>query len=672
MNIIVERYEIAIERIRQMPEESKVEAPFALFFKTAARKIITLDRVYRLLKEKKPEDFTLEQLRERNDLLFSHLYPEHYEKDFSNPAFAVKELGETFGPLLCYLFDSVTGADIIRNIYRDKLELVTLWLELFIEVYNYFENPQDVIYDNIRNTLYSFEKDNAEIFMENIIDERINPSNDFATNIVMDSDLEDLRYLYRYGEYIGPNETGMAQYLNTLSEEQIDRLAFVYTEGYRTGFIQTGKDLSKKGTVDIRYHIGFERIIRAAVKNFAQMGLKPVIYPGGYETTGCNRQYRYDHKFDQALYLDKAYIKRKLEVVRQVYEAKKEIAKMMAGPAVIEVFGEMPFAPENKKEALHLNDVQQKLNVKYMTDYQQIVQEYIRGDERSFTIIAFPIPEFGENFEEMFDATVKINTLDVEKYKNVQQKIIDVLDQAEYVKVIGRGKNKTDMTVQMNLLKHPEKETNFENCLADVNIPLGEVFTSPRLTGTNGKLHVSQVYLNGLKYIDLEITFRDGKIADYTCNNFSTEEENRSYIKENVMYNHETLPIGEFAIGTNTTAYVIANRYDVVYKLPILIVEKMGPHFAVGDTCYSWQEEVKTYNPDGKEIVARDNEISVLRKTDVSKAYFGCHTDITLPYDELGEITAVTPEGKEITIIRDGRFVLAGTEFLNKPFDEKE
>ena len=32
------------------------------------------------------------------------------------------------------------------------------------------------------------------------------------------------------------------------------------------------------------------------------------------------------------------------------------------------------------------------------------------------------------------------------------------------------------------------------------------------------------------------------------------------------MYNHETLPIGEFAIGTNTTAYAIANKFDVVYK----------------------------------------------------------------------------------------------------------
>mgnify|MGYP000573923308 CR=1 FL=1 len=64
----------------------------------------------------------------------------------------------------------------------------------------------------------------------------------------------------------------------------------------------------------------------------------------------------------------------------------------------------------------------------------------------------------------------------------------------------------------------------------------------------------------------------------------------------------------------------------------------MGPHFAVGDTCYSWSEENKLYNPDGKEIVAKDNSVSILRKEDVSKAYFQCHTDITIPYEELEEI----------------------------------
>ena len=103
--------------------------------------------------------------------------------------------------------------------------------------------------------------------------------------------------------------------------------------------------------------------------------------------------------------------------------------------------------------------------------------------------------------------------------------------------------------------------------------------------------------------------------------------------------------------------------------LPILIAEKTGPHFAVGDTCYSWAEDVKVYNPDGKEIIARDNSISILRKEDPSKAYFQCHTDITIPYDELGSIVVVAKDGTETEIIRDGRFVLPGTEILNEPLN---
>jgi hypothetical protein len=95
----------------------------------------------------------------------------------------------------------------------------------------------------------------------------------------------------------------------------------------------------------------------------------------------------------------------------------------------------------------------------------------------------------------------------------------------------------------------------------------------------------------------------------------------------------------------------------------------MGPHFAVGDTCYSFEEDIRVYNPDGKEIIAKDNEISINRKSDISKAYFGCHTDITIPYDELGEIVSVTEKGEEITIIKNGRFVLEGCEILNEPFE---
>lgn len=668
MDIIFERYEIATSRIREIINEDTVSEPFKSFFCKASEFICKIDDLNSIIKSGEINDFSLDRLKELNKSLFEEIYSENYEESFANPEYAVKTLGEEYGKILCYIYTKNRG--MIRNVYMGRLEEVVLQMELFTQIYNYFEDVEQLEYDNVYETVYSYEKDNTEIFTDLMIEDRINPDNKFAVDIVMNSDLNDLRYLYKYGEHVGFNELKMAEFLNSLSQEEIDRLAKVYTEGYRIGFINTGKDISKKGTVDIRYSLGFERIIRSAIFNFKKMGLEPVIYQVGYTTTSPNRQYAYDHRYDDALYLDKAYIKRKLEVSRHAYESRKQLAGKMAGPAVIEIFGETPFEPENKKQAYALSEEQQKLKSEYITEYQTMVQEYIKGDERSFTIIAFPIPEFGDDFEQMFKETVKINTLDSEIYGKVQQNIIDALDQAEYVKVLGKGNNKTNMKVQMHDLKNPLKETNFENCLADVNIPLGEVFTSPKLKGTEGILHVSQVYLNDLKYNDLQITFEDGKIKDYTCKNFDTEEENKKFIKQNVMFNHETLPIGEFAIGTNTTAYMVAKKYHVVYKLPILIVEKMGPHFAVGDTCYSFEEDIKTYNPDGKEIVARENEVSALRKTDIKKAYFGCHTDITMPYDELGEITAVRKDGSEITIIKDGRFVLEGTELLNEPLEE--
>ena len=164
--------------------------------------------------------------------------------------------------------------------------------------------------------------------------------------------------------------------------------------------------------------------------------------------------------------------------------------------------------------------------------------------------------------------------------------------------------------------------------------------------------------------------FKEGKITEYTCTNFDSEEENKKYIFDHILHNHQTLPIGEFAIGTNTTAYAVAKKYDIADKYTILIAEKTGPHFAVGDTCYSWAEDTPVFNPDGREIIARDNEISALRKEDISMAYYGCHTDITIPYEELGNISVIDEEGESTPIIENGCFVLPGTEELNKPFEE--
>lgn len=672
------RYELAIERIENIKGENTVSEKYRDYFRTLADFALLVDKLKEKIENGEYYKFSIEELECWNTHLYDDVLGEHYKTSYANPAFATEKFGIEYGRLLSFLYTELRG--VIPYAFEKKTEYLDILFELFIEVYNQFEEENEPEYEHVRQTIYWYASDYCDVFLADRIKEQIDPEDNFAADLIMNSDFNDVRYLYYYGEYVSENEKRTAMHLNELPLETIQKMADVYTEGYRIGFVNTGKNLSKKATVNIRYTLGFERVIRIAIENFRKMGLKPTIYRAGvsvltkrqhlkigYYGGSANKQYEYDHKDDQALILDRQFMERKLEVMRTTYKQYKDLARRHAGPACMETFGEEPFTPVSKSEAVKLNDKQKKISLEYDSKSSQIVNSYIPGDERSFTIVAYPVPEIGDQYEEIFDEIIKINTLDAKIYEKVQQTIIDALDQGTSVHILGNNGNHTDLRVQLYKLKDPKKETIFENCVADVNIPVGEVFTSPVLEGTNGVLHVSQVYLNELLYKDLEVTFSNGMVADYSCKNFEHELENKEYFLDNVLYRHPTLPLGEFAIGTNTTAYVAAKKYNIADKMPILIAEKMGPHFAVGDTCYSWAEDIKVYNPNGKEIVARDNSVSIQRKEDVSAAYFHCHTDITIPYEELKSITVECADGKEIEIIRDGIFVLPGTEILNEP-----
>ena len=672
------RYELAIERIENIKGENTVSEKYRDYFRTLADFALLVDKLKEKIENGEYYKFSIEELECWNTHLYDDVLGEHYKTSYANPAFATEKFGIEYGRLLSFLYTELRG--VIPYAFEKKTEYLDILFELFIEVYNQFEEENEPEYEHVRQTIYWYASDYCDVFLADRIKEQIDPEDNFAADLIMNSDFNDVRYLYYYGEYVSENEKRTAMHLNELPLETIQKMADVYTEGYRIGFVNTGKNLSKKATVNIRYTLGFERVIRIAIENFREMGLKPTIYRAGvsvltkrqhlkigYYGGIANKQYEYDHKDDQALILDRQFMERKLEVMRTTYEQYKDLARRHAGPACMETFGEEPFTPVSKSETVKLNDKQKEISLEYDSKSSQIVNSYIPGDERSFTIVAYPVPEIGDQYEEIFDEIIKINTLDAKVYEKVQQTIIDALDQGTSVHILGNNGNHTDLRVQLYKLKDPKKETIFENCVADVNIPVGEVFTSPVLEGTNGVLHVSQVYLNELLYKDLEVTFSNGMVADYSCKNFEHELENKEYFLDNVLYRHPTLPLGEFAIGTNTTAYVAAKKYNIADKMPILIAEKMGPHFAVGDTCYSWAEDIKVYNPNGKEIVARDNSVSIQRKEDVLAAYFHCHTDITIPYEELKSITVECADGKEIEIICDGIFVLPGTEILNEP-----
>lgn len=681
-----ERFSLAVNRIRTIHTElwdqtiTLSDKHLNSYFIKTSYFALQLSEIYNLSKSGILRTLTETELFHLNKCLYEDIEKGRYETSYTNPAYAVKRFGQETGVYLSALYAELRSN--IPSAIEERLFNLTTIFELFIEIYNLFEEP-DFKPEQIKSALYYYFFDYSDITIKAGLNDMLNPEMSFIKDIIMNENLEDLRYLYFFGEYVTENEINIAKYLNSLSHDKIDSIARTFTQGIIKGYKVYNMDMSGKKTVNIRYPLGFERIIKSAVSQFRDSGLEPVIYRAstaitartsmykvGFHGASANKQYEYDHRNDLALIFDKGFADRQLSEYKLAYESMKDYAGEFAGPALIESFGEKPFTPVEKDCLPKYSDKHQKQLIAFRSEKGMLTNNYIPQDKISFTIIAFPVPDIGKNFKKIFEETVKVNTLDSDKYEKIQTKIISALDKGDYVTVTGRGSNHTDIKVNLVKKTDPEKQTVFENCLADVNIPLGEVFTSPELKGTEGILHVTEVYLDNLKYKELELTFKDGCVTDYTCKNFENEADNKKYIHENVLYRHDTLPIGEFAIGTNTTAYMMGLKYNISGLLPILIAEKTGPHFAVGDTCFSHEEELVTYNPDGKQMVAKENDFSKLRNSEPEKAYFNCHTDITIPYSELGDIIVHTGSGETIDIIKNGRFVLEGTEALNEVFDD--
>ena len=677
-DIDMTRFELSYMRIAQIREDiNEKNYIYVPYFKEMTEVLYTYYRCLKWVEElsrkyygqpvKWYKEVSLEEWKSWNEAVNVFRYDkEYYNTSYANPDNAVRDFGVEIGRVLSSVAASICSLG--SRCFEQRYFEFVIYAELLLELYEICGNESESShYGAMKSALYYHVYD----YMEEITGDRIMKSldtrSDIFTNIVKYMDLTDIRSLYLYGENVSDNELSSFKYINSLPQAEIDKIAGAYVNGYIKSFELEGIDLSKKETVQIRFPLGFERIIKRAIELFDANNLKPLILRGKNQS-GCidtNPQFAYDHRQDDALVFNKAVKERKMAVTRKAYDTYKREAAVYAGPAVLEYFGEETFTPVPKESAVKYDEEQQKLNVSQRIEMANLVNEYIKKDSYSFTIIAFPLPSIGKRYEDIFKECIKINTLDTELFEKIQGNIIYVLDRADKVHIQGNNGNVTDLYIKLAKINDYDKETCFHNCLADCNIPVGEVYTSPVLEGTEGILNVNKVYINGLEYRNLMIEFKDGMTGDYNCSNYDDEKKNKDFVRDNLMNQYESLPMGEFAVGTNTAAYKLGRDYGIADKLPILIAEKTGPHIAIGDTCFSMSEELKVYNPDGKEMIAKDNSVSLNRKTDINKAYKGCHTDITIPYDELGKLSAIDYDGNETIIIENGRFVLEGTTELN-------
>nr|MDK2850157.1 aminopeptidase [Candidatus Cloacimonadota bacterium] len=648
--------------------EINLQNPYSEFFN--AYRLIVLqawDFVQKMDKDPLLKSIPLNELKRINKDFYSSLDPESgYDKCLANPDYANELYGLQMGRLIGACFSQAYGSR--RHMINGNYVAVKAMLDIFFRLLEEADTPE---YDKWLKIFKEESTKNQELLTTAAYAMRFCPEFDVYYRVVRDADLDDICYLYRYGVYLSKHDVKMAEFMRSYPSQELEAIAKYFVKCWVDGFVRSGKDYRNKRYANLMIPVGMEALGRIIIDELEKIGITTLVpLP---HTIGINRQFGYDHRYDSALTLDREFMEASLNAMQKSLESLKDIIALQAGPLYLELFGETPFSPQVKSTTLKLSEEQQELFREQSARSGQLYYQYYKRDESSFSIIAFPSAEFGEKFPEIFADTLKINLLDSKRYAEIQQKIIDVLDTADYVHVKGKAGNETDIKVQMHKLKDPAHETLFENCVADVNIPVGEVFTSPMLKGTTGILHVEDIYLGSLRYYNLKIHFQDGWVTDYSCTNFRDPDEGKKYIHENLLLPYKSLPIGEFAIGTNTHAYQFAKKYDIMALLPILIIEKMGPHFAIGDTCYSHEEDLPHPSfVNGKEMIAVENEHSATRKEDPVNAYLMKHMDITLPYEMLQSIAAVDNNGVVTDIIRDGRFVIPGTEELNIPLEEMD
>ena len=350
--ILQERHELNRDGLMQVLENCEKMNQFSGYFRETAQMMQYLNEIYDV-----PEK-SLQQLKKWNEEWYCGIRPEAYGSSYGNPSYCAEKFGLEYGQILSFLYAEMRSGFI--DAVEGKLFDLVILNELFLEIYQAFREGSQTP-DQLRKIIFDHMRDYSSDVFEYRIREQLDPSLDFAVRIVMESDLKDPDFLYQYGEYISDNERKTLEYLNCLPKEKIQAIAKTYVDGFHEGFIVNNIDMSGKRTVNIRYTIGFEPVIREAIRQFGEIGLSPIIYRSGhssltkglvkvgYVSTSPNPQYDYDHRFDQAVYFDNRFMQHKLECYRNSYERWKEEASVLAGPACMETFGEKPFLPEHNR-----------------------------------------------------------------------------------------------------------------------------------------------------------------------------------------------------------------------------------------------------------------------------------------------------------------------------------
>ena len=207
----------------------------------------------------------------------------------------------------------------------------------------------------------------------------------------------------------------------------------------------------------------------------------------------------------------------------------------------------------------------------------ELMKTFLRrsaAGELRWTYVVFPTNAYAQDaemslpdFEDfVFNACMPDMQDPVSYWKKVaaqQEKLVAWLKGKKSVHVTAPG---TDLTLRID-------DRPFKSCACEVNVPDGEVFTSPIENSANGNVYFSYPTNHlGTLVVGVRMEFKDGKCIQ------ASAEKNEKYLNKMLDLDEGARFLGEFAIGTNEGITKATGQ--------ILFDEKIGGsfHMALGNS----------------------------------------------------------------------------------------
>lgn len=212
-----------------------------------------------------------------------------------------------------------------------------------------------------------------------------------------------------------------------------------------------------------------------------------------------------------------------------------------------------------------LSDVPSSTLSMYSKLYGEPVHFDIRCSKK-WVLLRYPTYSFAqssqmssEKFAEFF---FNVCTLDYARLDEKMNPLKDLMEKTDQVKIVTPTTNLTFSIKGLPAIK----------CSGQCNIPDGEVYTAPVKDSINGTIVFNvPAVCNGFEFNNIKLTFKDGKIIDFDCND-------KLKFQQILDTDDGSRYMGEFAFGLNP--YCTTSVKDILFD------EKMTSsiHMAIGSS----------------------------------------------------------------------------------------